>query len=376
MNSGIADNPAHLQQLASGVQQVLADREQMEQSFRRRIEELEARLTERTALLERSAVQLKQYDTAMKQSRVAIGERDDRERALRQRMEELERKLSERSAAAALMGDHEQVDRSLRQRIAELESQVNDQSMQLEKSVDQLRQYEETLQQNSATSAGLTENEQGLRARLEELERKLADQTETAETMAAERNKLTSALAEQRRLMEEMQRQVKEVQPLAGGQQLQHATQSQLVELRKVLASEFARNAALVEVARQEAQSAEASRQRLVEQTELVLADYRSRNKKIRTQEEARVREERKLLEIERDFLRQALETANKAREQAEAAMLKATDQANRLRQLTSVQIDAIESEVGSDIRKVRNHLPWMPKGDGDDGLRALDSDA
>jgi DNA repair exonuclease SbcCD ATPase subunit len=312
----------------------------------------------------------------MKQSRVAIAERDDRERALRQRMDELERKLSERTATAALMGDQEQIERSLRQRISELESQVSNQSAQLEKSVDQLRQYEETLQQKDATSAGLTETEQGLRKRVEELERRLSEQTESSETMAAERNKLTSALAEQRRLLEETQRQAKEIQPLAGGQQLQNATQAQLVELRKVLASEFARNAALVEVARQEAQAAEAARQRLVEQTELVLADYRSRNKKIRTQEEARIREERRLLEIERDFLRTALDTANKAREQAEQAMLKAAEQGNRLRQLTSVQIESIESEVGSDIRKVRNELPWTPKGDGDDGIRALDHGA
>jgi serine/threonine protein kinase len=372
----MSDNPAQLQQIASGLQQMLADREQMEQSHRHRIEELEARLTERTALLERSAVQLKQYDTAMKQSRVAIAERDDREKALRQRMEDLERKLSERTATAALAGDHEQVEKSLRKRISELESHVGEQSQQLEKSTEQLRQYEETLQQSNATTAGQSETEMGLRKRIEELERNLAEQSESVATMSAERQKLTSALGEQRRLLEETQRQAKEVQPLASGQQLQHATQSQLVELRKILAAEFARNAALVEVARQEAQGAEAARQRLIEQTELVLADYRSRNKKIRTQEEARIREERRLLEIEREFLRSSLDTANKAREHAETMASKAVEQANRLRTLTTTQIDAIESEVGSDLRKVRNALPWTPKGSEDDGGRALESDA
>ncbi|MFO1436376.1 MAG: protein kinase [Gammaproteobacteria bacterium] len=183
----MSDNPAQLQQIASGLQQMLADREQMEQSHRRRIEELEARLTERTALLERSAVQLKQYDTAMKQSRVAIAERDDREKALRQRMEDLERKLTERTATAALAGDQEQVERSLRNRIGELETHVADQGQQLEKSAEQLRQYEETLQQSNATTAAKQRQGRACRNQIEELERRLAEQSESVETMAAER---------------------------------------------------------------------------------------------------------------------------------------------------------------------------------------------
>ncbi|MFO1436375.1 MAG: hypothetical protein U1F34_08535 [Gammaproteobacteria bacterium] len=70
------------------------------------------------------------------------------------------------------------------------------------------------------------------------------------------------------------------------------------------------------------------------------------------------------------------MDTANKAREHAEAVAAKAVEQANRLRTLTTTQIEAIESEVGSDLRKVRNALPWTPKSGEDDGVRALDSDA
>jgi hypothetical protein len=108
-------------------------------------------------------------------------------------------------------------------------------------------------------------------------------------------------------------------------------------------------------MSRQEAQAAEAARQRLVEQTELVLADYRTRNSKIRTHEEARILEERRLLEIERDYLRSALQTANVAREQAEQLARKANEQANRLRNLTTAQIASVEAAVSSDLKRIRS---------------------
>lgn len=252
-----------------------AERERLEGLHRRRIEELEAHLRERNALLERAAAQLRQYDAAMKQSRLVFLQRDQREKALRARIEDLEAQLAERAAAAAPDPAQEGDAQALRRRVAELESQVAEQSGALARS--------------------------------------------------------------------------------AQDNPLQHAPQAQLMEIRQALATEFTRNAALLEAARHEAQATEAARQRLVEQTELVLADYRNRNSRIRAHEEARILEERRLLEVERDYLRSALQTANVAREQAEQMARKAIEQADRLRNLTTAQIAAAEATVYTDLKLVRS---------------------
>lgn len=252
-----------------------AEREQLDQLHHRRIEELESHLRERNALLERAAAQLRQYDAAMKQSRLVFLQRDQREKALRARIEDLEAQLAGRAAAAAPDSAQEGDVQALRHRVAELESQVAEQSGALAR----------TAQDNP----------------------------------------------------------------------LQHAPQAQLMEIRQALATEFTRNAALLEAARHEAQATEAARQRLVEQTELVLADYRNRNSRIRAHEEARILEERRLLEVERDYLRSALQTANVAREQAEQMARKAIEQADRLRNLTTAQIASAESSVYADLKLVRS---------------------
>jgi hypothetical protein len=251
------------------------ERAQLEALHRRRIEELEAHLRERNALLERAAAQLRQYDAAMKQSRLVFLQRDQREKALRARIEDLEAQLAGRAAAAAPDSAHDGDLQALRRRVAELESQVAEQSGALARS--------------------------------------------------------------------------------AQDNPLQHAPQAQLMEIRQALATEFTRNAALLEAARHEAQATEAARQRLVEQTELVLADYRNRNSRIRAHEEARILEERRLLEVERDYLRSALQTANVAREQAEQMARKAIEQADRLRNLTTAQIAAAEVAVYTDLKLVRS---------------------
>jgi hypothetical protein len=251
------------------------ERERLEALHRRRIEELESHLRERNALLERAAAQLRQYDAAMKQSRLVFLQRDQREKALRARIEDLEAQLAGRAGAAAPDPAQEGDVQALRRRVAELESQVAEQSGALARS--------------------------------------------------------------------------------AHDNPLQHAPQAQLMEIRQALATEFTRNAALLEAARHEAQATEAARQRLVEQTELVLADYRNRNSRIRAHEEARILEERRLLEVERDYLRSALQTANVAREQAEQMARKAIEQADRLRNLTTAQIAAAEAAVYTDLKLVRS---------------------
>jgi hypothetical protein len=336
-----------------GLQQMLAEREQMEQAHRRRIEELEAHLRERNALLERSALQLRQYDAAMKQSRLVFLQRDQREKALNARIEELQRRLAEYESAAASGTAREDSEQVLRRRIAELESQLAAQADALARSSEQLRQYETAMQRNSEAAAGRNEHEEFLRQRIEALETALAAQGGNEQRLAAERQTMSSALAEQRLLFEESQRQLQALPE--QGTTLQHASQAQLLEMRRILAAEFSRNSALLEMSRQEAQAAEAARQRLVEQTELVLADYRTRNSKIRTHEEARILEERRLLEIERDYLRSALQTANVAREQAEQLARKANEQANRLRNLTTAQIASVEAAVSSDLKRIRS---------------------
>ncbi len=335
------------------LQRFLAEREQLEQAHRCRIEDLEAHLRERNALLERSALQLRQYDAAMKQSRLVFLQRDQREKALNARIEELQRRLTDYEAATASDAAREDSEQALRRHVAELESKLAGQADALARSVEQLRQYETAMQRNSEAAAGRNEQEELLRQRIEELETALAAQGGNEQRLAAERHTMSSALAEQRLLFEESQRQLQALPE--QGTSLQHASQAQLLEMRRILAGEFSRNSALLEMSRQEAQAAEAARQRLVEQTELVLADYRTRNSKIRTHEEARILEERRLLEVERDYLRSALQTANVAREQAEQLARKANEHANRLRNLTTAQIALVEAAVSSDLKRIRS---------------------
>ncbi|MCG3144918.1 MAG: hypothetical protein HONDAALG_02448 [Gammaproteobacteria bacterium] len=251
------DEQAPPQSAAAGPRQPFAQHDRAEQLQRRRIAELESHLRERDALLERAAAHLRQYDAAMKQSRLVFMQRDQREKILRARLADLEAQLAERAAAA--------------------------------------NRNEHGESQGGSTS------------------------------------------------------------PPAQGDPLQHVSQAQLVEMREALAAEFARNATTLQMARQEAQAAEAARQRLAEQTELVLADYRNRNCRIRAHEEARILEERRLLEVERDYLRSALQTANVAREQAEQMARKAIEQADRLRNLTTAQIASAEAAVYADLKLVRS---------------------
>jgi len=248
----------------------------------------------------------------------------------------------------------------LTQALVQAETRAAAQETSLQQSAEQVRQYEAALSQNSALAAERDQLEQSYRQRIDELEKLLAVQAEAEELIGAERQKLIGELAEQRRLLEETRRQLREMP--GQEQQLQEATQAQLAELRKILGAEFARNAALVELARQERASAEAARQRLVEQTEVVIAEYRARHEKVRAQEEARFREERRLVEMERDFLRTATEAAHKAREQAEDMLRRAEEQATRLRSLASTEIDAIETEVAADMKRLRDITPRSSK--------------
>ncbi len=276
-----ANGQAPLQSASPGPQQRFAQRDHLDQLHRRRIAELESHLRERDALLERAAAHLRQYDAAMKQSRLVFMQRDQREKILRTRLEDLEAQLAGRPAAA---------------------------------------------------NRNEREESQGRPTNLP-----------------------------------------------ARDSPLQHVSQAQLIEIREALAAEFARNSTTLQTARQETQAAEAARQRLVEQTELVLADYRNRNSRIRAHEEARILEERRLLEVERDYLRSALQTANVAREQAEQMARKAIEQADRLRNLTTAQIASAEAAVYADLKLVRSgsapatpvlaHEAVTPEPDGLDGV-------
>jgi chromosome segregation ATPase len=222
------------------------------------------------------------------------------------------------------------------------------------------------MQQGSAVSAERDQLEQSYRQRIEELERLMAAQAEAEELMNAERQKLVGELAEKRRLLEEAQRRLKETPGQA--QQLHEATEAQLSELRKILGAEFARNAALVELAKQERASAETARKRLVEQTEEVFAEYRGRHERLRAQEEERIREERRLMEMERSYLRAAMDASNRTREQAEQMIRNAEEQAQRLRSLQGTQLDTIESDARSDMRRVQ---ALLGPGARDDAARS-----
>lgn len=292
---------------ANGPRPLLTGREQL---LRRRIEELESHLRERDMLLERAATHLRQYDAAMKQSRLVFMQRDQREKTLRARIGDLEAQLAQRVAAGSAGSTRETDVQALQRRIAELEAHGAGRVDALARSTQPLPEDEGACQCCEGAAADHDAHE-GSRGR-------------------------PQALA-------------------AQDSPLPHVSQAQLLQIREALASEFARNSTMLQVARQEAKCAEADRQRLVEQTELVLADYRNRNSRIRAHEEARILEERRLLEAERDYLRSALQAANAAREQAEQMARKAVEQADRLRNLTTAQIASAEAAVYADLKLVRS---------------------
>ncbi len=341
----------HQQEMAKVV---AAERERLERAHRGELDAARAAERDQTQQANREATEAA---VRAERERLEVERQAGAEAAL-----EAERaRLRERHAgelAVALEAERNRLEHSQRRQIEELQARLTENIALLERTSEQVRNYETALQQSSAVSAERDQLEQSYRQRIEELEKLLAAQSEAEELLSAERRKLTGELAEQRRLLEEAKRQLKETP--AQAQQLEQATGAQLAELRKILGAEFARNAALVELARQERASAEAARKRLVEQTEQVFAEYRGRHERARSQEEERVREERRLMEMERGFLSSAMEAANRVREQAEQMIRQAEEQATRLRALTSTQIDAIESEARHDMKRVQASMPWL----------------
>lgn len=293
---------------------------------------------------------------ALEQMQARIDEYVSQAREAAERMHSQDASLQ---YAHAKLRDYETETETLRAEVARLkqalsaaEAKFSDHDVALRQYREQIKAYDDTLRKSSEISAERDQLAQSYRSRIEELERVLAARTEAEALLGKERQQLAGELAEQRRLLEETRRQMRETP--AQEQHLQTATHTQLAELRKILGAEFARNAALVDLARQERRSAEAARQRLVRQTEMVIAEYRARNEKVRVQEEARLREERRLLELEREFLKAATEAAANAREQTETMLRRAAEQTERLRALMNTEIDAIESDVAADMKRVR----------------------
>ncbi|MCG3202094.1 MAG: hypothetical protein NFCOHLIN_01968 [Gammaproteobacteria bacterium] len=342
---------AHRQELANAV---AAERERLERAYREQL------------AVERDQAQ-QASEAAIRAERERLeGERHAGAAALEEENARLQRRHAE-EFAAALDAERARLDLSHRDEIEALQARLDENIVLLERTGEQVRNYETALQQSSAVSAERDQLEQSYRQRIEELEKLLAAQSEAEELLSADRQKLAGELAEQRRLLEEAKRQLKETP--AQAQQLEQATEGQLAELRKILGAEFARNAALVELARQERSSAEAARKRLVEHTEQVFTEYRGRHERVRIQEEERVREERRLMAMERNFLRSAMDAANRVREQAEQMIRQAEEQATRLRALTSTQIDAIESEARNDMKRVQASMPWLREDNRADAL-------
>jgi rhodanese-related sulfurtransferase len=342
---------AHQEELASAV---AAERERLERSHR---EQLEAALAAEREQAQQATQRAIEAAVDSERERTENARRASVEEVLEQERARLKQQHAA-ELAAALDAERARLEQAHRRQLEEMHARLAENVALLGRTGEQLRNYETALQQGSAVSAERDQLEQSYRQRIEELEKLLAAQSEAEELLSADRQKLTGELAEQRRLLEEAKRQLKETP--AQAQQLEQATEAQLSELRKILGAEFARNAALVELARQERSSAEAARKRLVEQTEQVFSEYRGRHERVRIQEEERVREERRLMEMERSFLRSAMDAANRVREQAEQMIRQAEEQATRLRALTSTQIDAIESEARIDMKRVQASLPWL----------------
>lgn len=208
--------------------------------------------------------------------------------------------------------------------------------------------------ENSEKAAAL---EAALQQKQDELDKVMSLKAEVEAQLEAERRRVDTELHGLRAKIE--------ADANAGAEQVDakvNALQAQIVEMHQILDTEFARNAALVELARQERSAGESTRRAISEKAEQLVRDYRGRYDRLRNQEEAWLREERRMVEAERDSLREALDDVLKLRDDLDAARRGVEEQSARLRAQQTSEIDAIEAEALASARRLREQaLPQEP---------------
>ncbi|MGQ0656552.1 MAG: cyclic nucleotide-binding domain-containing protein [Chromatiales bacterium] len=217
----------------------------------------------------------------------------------------------------------------------------------------QRRQQEEHLQRLKR------EAEQRLEAqkrRLEELYRKNAEELERIQSMKAHAEVMLAA--DRKKLESETRKQLEAARAVLAEQQEQERkareeNEARLADERRKIEVEFVRNTAMLELVQQEKAAAAAARRAAAEEAEEIIAEYRSEHERARAQEQARLQQEVRQLEEERQRLKAATEDARKAREEAESMQRRAQAQLIALRQLEEERVDRAANHIQVDIRAV-----------------------
>lgn len=338
---------------------------QLEEARRLKEEAEAAKRAARQAVEERRRLEQEHLEQARRMKTEAEAARraaeqaaEEKARAERQKLEAEARRATNLLAEAKRLKE----DLEIQRRLAEEEAERK------------RREQEEALRKLQA------EAEQRLmaeRSKLEDLYRRKAEEIEEAEAMKAQaqaqaalaqdRRRLEAESAEAKTALEEARRRLRAQQ--AQEHKLRQTAHAQILEERHKLEAEFARNATLLEAAQREKAAAEAARRAAAEEAEAIIAEYRETHEKVRAAEEARLRQEREALELEREGLRASIGESRRAREEALALQRQIEEQALRLRDRQRVEarpasglaamklraeIEAIDVEAAAAAQRVR----------------------
>ncbi len=335
-------------------QRLREEREQKEASHMRDVaeiarvqqqkEEMEKQMLEERKRLEAETVKMKQrLEEALALKNAAEQERLEAEKTVKKRLAEEHAKIEEEAnrASEALMGTErfrleiEEAKRAAEEEAARRRKEEEEELKKLEEETERrLREEEAKLKAEYARNA-------------KELEKIHRMKEETEIELQAEREKLEAEFAEAMNKREEAQRIQDEVENArqlvekdAGRrkreleemeQKLRNEVEVKIREERRKLEAEFANNAAEMEATLVEMDAAKAARRAAEEEAEKIISEYKAEYEKRQEENEERLRVQRSELEAEPRRLREALEEAQRAKDEAEAARVVAEERVARL---------------------------------------------
>ncbi len=268
------------------------------------------------------------------------------EAARRQMEEELEEKL--RLEREKMNAEAERVNQLL-QEAQRMKQEISTAKEQAEKEVEQTRlQEEQRIQQLQAESERRMREE---KARLEEV---FVRNTEELQRVQKMKEQAAVEMENKHRLLEQQsvanRTQLAEVQRLKQQAELQLKKQAEEQEQmeqrlrmeaeerirteRKKLESEFARTTQQLHQAQRARVAAEVARRAATEEAEQIISELKTSHHQSRELGEEKLRQEKQTLEEEARRIREELKLTLQAREEAEAARLKAENEVERLNQL------------------------------------------
>ena len=211
--------------------------------------------------------------------------------------------------------------------------------------------------------------EETYRWKTEELEKIRLMKDEAEQQLNVEREKLVSEAAEAHQRLAEAKRIERDVEQTreAAAQEAEarHLKQIEIEERlrteikskidgeRRKLEAEFARNAEQLELAKREKKAAEAARRAAAQEAENIIAEYRKAHEQIRAAEQEKLRVEREHLEAEAVKVREDLETAARAKADADTTRREAEAQLAQLqahKAQTSADAATAETPLNEDI--------------------------